>query len=176
MELDDVRITSDSQLVILQILGIYSANEPSLQKYKLLAKEISTKIKNIEWRHICRKDNRFTDALTFLASMLVDPTDRYINITTLCFPTIKKEEEADIMMVESEEGEKNDNKEDWRSQHHSYLEKGEVPRNRLVAHKLKSRVTNFELREGILYRRSFLGPSLRCLTRKEGMEILYEIH
>ncbi|XP_026429825.1 uncharacterized protein LOC113326284 [Papaver somniferum] len=79
-------------------------------------------------------------------------------------------------MVEREEGEKNDNEEDWRSQLHSYLEKGEVPRNRLEAHKLKSRASNYELREGVLYCRSFLGPSLRCLRRKEGMEILKPIH
>ncbi|XP_026444131.1 uncharacterized protein LOC113344349 [Papaver somniferum] len=108
--------------------------------------------------------------------MLVDPTARYLKIATLCFPSIKKEEEADVMMIEGEEGGKDDDEEDWRSQLHSYLEKGEVPRNNLEAHNLKSRATNYELREGVPYRGSFLGPSLRCLTRKEGTEILKAIH
>ncbi|XP_026411155.1 uncharacterized protein LOC113306430 [Papaver somniferum] len=66
--------------------------------------------------------------------------------------------------------------EHWRTELHLYLEKGDIPRNRLEAHKLKSRATNYELRDGILYTRSFLGPSLRCLTRKEGIEILKALH
>ncbi|XP_026442836.1 uncharacterized protein LOC113342539 [Papaver somniferum] len=118
MDLDNVRITSDSQLVIRHILGIYSVNKPSLQKYKLLPEELSAKIKNIEWRHISRKDNRFADALEFLTSMLKDPTARHLNITTLCFPSIKKEEEAAVMMIEGEEGDNNVDEEDWRSQLH----------------------------------------------------------
>ncbi|XP_026384066.1 uncharacterized protein LOC113279600 [Papaver somniferum] len=177
MKLDDIRITSDSQLVIRQIQGIYNMNEPSLQQYKGLVAELSSKIEKVNWRHICRNDNRFVDSLAFIASMIVDPTTRYIKIETLYFPSIRKEEEeADVMIVENTEEGKADEEEDWRSQLHSYLEKGKVPRNRLEAHKLKSCVTNYELREGVLYIKSFLGPSLRCLTRKEGMEILKVVH
>ena len=59
---------------------------------------------------------------------------------------------------------------------HAYLAKGETPRNRLETHKLKSRATNYELRDGLLYRKSFNGPSLRCLTREEGGKVLKMLH
>lgn len=58
VELEDVRITSDLQLVIRQIQGFYSTNEPSLQKYKQLVEELSAKIKNLEWRHISRNEKK----------------------------------------------------------------------------------------------------------------------
>ncbi|XP_026378632.1 uncharacterized protein LOC113273075 [Papaver somniferum] len=47
MKLDNVRITSDSQLVILQIEGTYNTNEPSLQKYNKLFAQLSSQIPKI---------------------------------------------------------------------------------------------------------------------------------
>ncbi|XP_026440640.1 uncharacterized protein LOC113339337 [Papaver somniferum] len=178
MKLEYARITSDSQLVIRQIEGVYRTNEPSFQKYKKLVGELSAQIPKINWRHISRKDNRLAYAFAFIPSMMVDPTARDIKIQTLFLPSINKEkcEDVDVMLVDNEEDEKANKAADWRTQLHLYLEKGEVPRNRLEAHKLKSRETNYELRDGVLYRRSFLGPSLRCLTRTEGMEILKALH
>ncbi|XP_026377630.1 uncharacterized protein LOC113271922 [Papaver somniferum] len=174
MKIEDARITSDLQLVIRQIEGVYSTNESSLQKYKKLVGELSAQIPKISWRHISTKDNRFADALAFIPSMMVDPTARDIKIQTLFLPSINKEEceDVDVMLVDSEEEEQVNKAADWRTQLHLYLEKGEVPRNRLEEHKLKSRATNYDLRDGVLYRRSFMGPSLRCLTRKEGIKIL----
>ncbi|XP_026458907.1 uncharacterized protein LOC113359500 [Papaver somniferum] len=178
MKIEDARITSDSQLVIRQIEGVYNTNEPSLQKYKKLVGELSAQIPKINWRHISRKDNRLAYGLSFIPSMMVDPTARDIKIQTLLLPSINKEqcEDVDVMLVDNEEERKANKAAYWRTQLHLYLEKGEVPRNKLEAHKLKSRATNYELRDGVLYRRSFLGPSLRCLTRKEGMEILKALH
>ncbi|XP_026442921.1 uncharacterized protein LOC113342670 [Papaver somniferum] len=178
MKLEYARITSDSQLVIRQIEGSYSTNDPSLQKYKKLVTELAFQIPKISWRHIYRKDNRFANALAFIPSMLVDPTARYIKIQTLFSPSIKKEkeEDADVMIIENTEEEQANKDADWRTHLHLYLEKGEVPRNRLEAHKLNSKATNYELRDGVLYRKSFLGPSLRCLTRKEGIEIPKALH
>ncbi|XP_026450952.1 uncharacterized protein LOC113351113 [Papaver somniferum] len=140
MGIEDARITSDSQLVIRQIEGTYSTNEPSLQKYEKLVMELA--------------------------------------IQTLFLPSIKKEEETEayVMIVEDKEEEQVNEDKYWRIELHLYLDKGEVPRKRLESHKLKIRATNYELRDGILYRRSFLGLSIRCLTRKEGIEIVKALH
>ncbi|XP_026431255.1 uncharacterized protein LOC113328356 [Papaver somniferum] len=169
MKIEDARITSDSQLVILQVEGTYSTNEPSLQKYKQFVMDLAARIPKISWRHIGRKDNRLADALAFIPSMLIDPVARDIKIEALFLPSIEKREttQTDVMTIENIEEETVREDKDWRTEIHLYLEKGEVPRKGLEAPKLRSRATNYELREGILYRRSFLGPSLRCLTRKE---------
>ncbi|XP_026377583.1 uncharacterized protein LOC113271875 [Papaver somniferum] len=178
VKIEDARIISDSQLVIRQIEGTYCTNEPSLQKYKQLAMDLAARIQKISWRPIGRKDNRLADALDFIPSMLKDPVARDIKIQTLFLPSIEKGEtiQTDMMAIEDMEEENVSEDKDWRTEIHLYLEKGEVPRKRLEAHKLKSRATNYELREGVLYRRSFLGPSLRCLTRKEGIQILKALH
>ncbi|XP_026428538.1 uncharacterized protein LOC113324435 [Papaver somniferum] len=179
MQIKESRITSDSLLVIRKIEGSYSTNEPSLQKYKKLVSELGAQIKKVSWRHIGRKDNRFADALAFIPSMLVDPVARELKIQTLFLPSVEKEEEekaVDAMIVENIPYEQRIGEEDWRTGLHLYLENGDVPKNMLEAHKLRSRAKNYELREGILYRRSFPGPSLRSLTRKEGIEILKALH
>ncbi|XP_026440506.1 uncharacterized protein LOC113339452 [Papaver somniferum] len=178
MKIEDARITSDSQLEIRQVEGTYSTNEPSLQKYKQLVMYLAARIPKISWRHIGRKDNRLSDALAFIPSMLIDPVARDIKIQTLFLPSIEKGEttQTDVMTIENMEEESVSEDKDWRTEIHLYIKKGEVPRKRLEAHKLKIRATNYELSEGVLYRRSFLGPSLRCLTRKEGIEILKALH
>ncbi|XP_026429310.1 uncharacterized protein LOC113325326 [Papaver somniferum] len=84
--------------------------------------------------------------------------------------------QTDVMIVDDTQEENVSEEKDWRTEIHSYLEKGELPRKRLEEHKLKTRATNYELRDEVLYRRSFLGPSLRCLTRTEGIEILKALH
>lgn len=165
IKLEDIKITSDSHLVIRQILGLYNTNEPSLQKYKQLIKYLSATTPNINWRHIYRKYNRFPDALAFISSMMVDPEAGYIKIETLLIPSINKDEiDVDVMIIESQEGDQEERKPVWRTTLHQYLQKAELPRNRLEAHKIMRKVTNYKLRDGVLYRRSFLGPSLRCLT------------
>ncbi|XP_026431401.1 uncharacterized protein LOC113328534 [Papaver somniferum] len=107
MEIKEERITSNSQLVIRQIEGKYCRNEPSLHKYKKLVMELAERIPNISWRHIGRKDNRITDALAFISSMLIDPIARYVKIQTLYLPSIKKEDETEpeVMIVEDKEEE-----------------------------------------------------------------------
>ncbi|XP_026445407.1 uncharacterized protein LOC113346002 [Papaver somniferum] len=165
MKIEDARITSDSQIVIIHIEGTYSTNEPSLQKYKKLVLDLSVRIPRLSWRHIGRKDNRIADALAFIPSMLLDPVARDIKIKALLLPYIKKGEETqtDIMMIDDMEEEKENEDLDWRTEIHSYLEKGELPMKRLEAHKLKSRATNYELRDGILHRSG--GRSLAYRTK-----------
>ncbi|XP_026430769.1 uncharacterized protein LOC113327862 [Papaver somniferum] len=133
----EARVTSDSQLVIRQIKGKYCTNEPSLQKYKRLVMELTERIPNISWRHIGRKDNRLADALAFVPSMLTDPIARDIKIQTLYLQSIKKEDEAeaDVMIVEDQEGDQMNKDKDWRTELHLYLDKGELPRKISEAHK-----------------------------------------
>ncbi|XP_026432313.1 uncharacterized protein LOC113329683 [Papaver somniferum] len=152
MQIKEARITSDSQLVIRQIEDSYSTNESSLQKYKKLVLELATQIKRVSWRHIGIKDNRFAYALAFIPSMLVDPVERELKIQTLFWPSVKKKEEeqkdVDAMIAENIPYEQIE-EEDWRTELRLYLEKGDIPRNRLEAHKLRSCATNYELRDGI---------------------------
>ncbi|XP_026417357.1 uncharacterized protein LOC113312835 [Papaver somniferum] len=194
MKLEDIRLTSDSQLVISQIKGKHNASDPIMQKYLKVVKQHAMKILKIVWRHIGQKDNWYADALAFISSMTVDPSVEYVFVR-LKNPSIEMEEQNEeslkeqseenieienedmkVMNLEMKKGTKESEEDDWRKPIYEYLERGELPRDRLEANKIKSRSTKYELREGILYRRYFLGPLLRCLSLKECMEILKAIH
>ncbi|XP_026443077.1 uncharacterized protein LOC113342923 [Papaver somniferum] len=175
MELDEVRITSDSQLVVRQIEGVYNTVDPVMKKYQQLVQDFSAKIRSIIWRNINRDHNRHANALSFIASMIENPKIGHIVIQRLMQPSVSREErELQVMTVEGEKSVMS--KEDWRTPIYSYLMKGDFPRDRQEANKIKRKSTNYEVREGILYRRSFLGPLMRCLSQEEGIEIMKSIH
>ncbi|XP_026440606.1 uncharacterized protein LOC113339578 [Papaver somniferum] len=134
MEIQDVRLTSDLQLVIRQIIGMYATHDPVLQRSKC------------RWRS-CNEDpyalySRSTRGKAYVA---VNTADRY------------------------KEG-------DWRKPIHLYLETGELPKCRPEINKIKSKSAAYELRDDIPYIKSYLGPLLRCLSKKKGQSILNELH
>ena len=57
-----------------------------------------------------------------------------------------------------------------------YLENGHLPTNTDEARKLQVRALKYVLIEGILYRKSFVIPYLRCLRPDEAREALREVH
>ncbi|KAL2228398.1 UNVERIFIED_CONTAM: hypothetical protein Sindi_1819500 [Sesamum indicum] len=65
---------------------------------------------------------------------------------------------------------------DWRTPVIRWLEEGHLPNNRWDAARLRTRAARFLLQEGVLYKKSFIHPLLRCLSQLEGLHILKEIH
>ena len=57
-----------------------------------------------------------------------------------------------------------------------YLETGEAPDDKKEAKKLKLRSAKFSLIEGVLYRRGYTIPLMRCLAQEEADYVLREIH
>ncbi|XP_026429247.1 uncharacterized protein LOC113325257 [Papaver somniferum] len=101
MGLDDVSITSDSQLVVRKIEGRYNVVDPVMQKYLQLVKEYSAEIRSIIWRNIGRANNRHTNDIAFIASMIEDPKIGHIQIERLMQPSVSKEEnELRVMIIE----------------------------------------------------------------------------
>ncbi|XP_026396661.1 uncharacterized protein LOC113291329 [Papaver somniferum] len=97
--------------------------------------------------------------------------------------TCQKREESDDEAKESDENksmteEDNGNKaeDDWRTPIHDYLDKGILPADVKESRKIESKATMYSLRDGVLYKSSFLGTLLRFLSRTEGRRILHDIH
>ncbi|XP_026378051.1 uncharacterized protein LOC113272432 [Papaver somniferum] len=76
----------------------------------------------------------------------------------------------------SDEENEDEAEDDLRIPVHQYLNKGTLPADVKEARKLESKAAIYSLRDGILYRRSFLGPMMRCLSRTKGRRILHDIH
>ena len=64
----------------------------------------------------------------------------------------------------------------WMSLIVHYLSSGELPDNKIVAHKIQVQATRFSLVNGQLYKQSLEGPYLKCLTTQQGQYILVELH
>ncbi|XP_026411041.1 uncharacterized protein LOC113306303 [Papaver somniferum] len=172
-----------------------------------LAQEHASKISNITFSHVRRKDNRHADALAFISSMLRDISTIAVQIGRIYEPSIerpisgtkealavqtramreaekeKKDEEVREPDNEAEESDKyqsmsdEDNEDEaWRIPIHQYLDRGTLPADVKEARKLESKAAMYSLRDGILYRRLFLGLLMRCLSRNDGRKILHDIH
>ena len=59
---DTIRIVSDSQLLVRQIIGVYKVKEPSLQHLHALCKERMKKL-NMTIEHVLREKNTQADAM-----------------------------------------------------------------------------------------------------------------
>ncbi|XP_076887304.1 uncharacterized protein LOC143537412 [Bidens hawaiensis] len=58
----------------------------------------------------------------------------------------------------------------------AYLSSGALPAGKAEARKIKHKALNYQLTDGILYRRSFLGPLLRCVDAEDANYLIWKIH
>ncbi|XP_026378677.1 uncharacterized protein LOC113273125 [Papaver somniferum] len=203
MGITDVRLTSDSQLVIRQIGLEYNVYYESLSAYMALVQTLASRIPNIKLRHLCRKEIRHADALAYISSMLKDESIQEIKIIRVYKPLVYPQEsfatnreddveedianddigeeiaddfhEDDIMTIANED-EDFKNEEDWRTEVHLFLKEGTLPTDLKQDRKVQSKEGRYDLRDGILYKKCFFGPLLRCLSREEGHRVLKDIH
>ncbi|XP_074374261.1 uncharacterized protein LOC141714654 [Apium graveolens] len=69
-----------------------------------------------------------------------------------------------------------DNNPNWMTLFINYLEKGELPEDKGKAQRLKAKTAKFFLEEGILFRRIFSSPILKCIDPAEAEYCLMEVH
>ncbi|XP_074323487.1 uncharacterized protein LOC141660402 [Apium graveolens] len=78
--------------------------------------------------------------------------------------------------MESEEVLEIENNPNWMTQFINYLEKGELPEDKGKAQRLKAKATKNFIEEGILSRRTFSSPILKCIGPGEAQYCLMEVH
>ncbi|KAL0306899.1 UNVERIFIED_CONTAM: hypothetical protein Sradi_6107200 [Sesamum radiatum] len=72
-------VTSEGELVVNQLLGLYEVKKPELLPYHNYAKRLMGWLGDVELEHLPRKDNKQADALAKLASTL-SKTDKEARI------------------------------------------------------------------------------------------------
>ncbi|KAL0395043.1 UNVERIFIED_CONTAM: hypothetical protein Slati_4470500 [Sesamum latifolium] len=175
-----VFVTSKGELVINQLLGLYEVKKSELLSYHNYAKRLMGWLGDVELEHLPRRDNKQADALAKLASIL-SMTDKEARIP-ICkswiIPPIFsddkddtfQEEENHVMEVfETEE-------EDWWQPLVDYLKYGKLPSDPRRRIDIRRRATRFIYYKGTLYRRSFEGIFLRCLSDDEKDQAMEEAH
>ncbi|KAJ4715162.1 Retrovirus-related Pol polyprotein from transposon opus [Melia azedarach] len=123
--------------------------------------------KQVKLQQIPREKNFQADMLSRLASLSETSLPGTVLVEVL--PRSSIEEPAEIVHCVSSPS-------CWMSPIKEYLEEGRLPEDQEAARKLKYRAARYCLIEGVLYRRSFTMPYLRCLHPDEADYVLREIH
>ncbi|XP_076920209.1 uncharacterized protein LOC143581267 [Bidens hawaiensis] len=116
--------------------------------------------------HIKRSENKSADALSKLASTNFEHFAKDIRVEVLDHPSVP---ENQVLVIQT-------GVESWMSPIIAYLSSGALPVGKAEARKIKHKALNYQLIEGILYRRSFLGPLLRCVDAEDANYLIREIH
>ncbi|XP_073154100.1 uncharacterized protein [Henckelia pumila] len=158
-----VHLYSDSQLVAQQVNGTYEVKNEKLKEYMRTIEEAKGFFDEVLFEQIPREDNEKADYLAKMASSLHSWKTREVVVQVELTPST---ELAPLAQEES----------DWRKELLDCIEKGELPKDPKKAYQLKQRGLRFVMMEGILYKRSFAGPLLKCIGPKEAHYVLKEIH
>ncbi|XP_073030804.1 uncharacterized protein [Primulina eburnea] len=155
---------SDSQLITQQIKGAYEVKDDRMLKYLHLIKAQAEVFVDWSIEQIPREENGEADALAKMAASLSEDRTREVLFISLVVLAIEEEE----MLPVPEDS--------WMVPLIKFIRNGELPEEKARAQKIKRQPPRFVLLNNVLYRRSFQGPLLKCLSGKEVIYVLREIH
>ncbi|KAG9458147.1 hypothetical protein H6P81_002655 [Aristolochia fimbriata] len=159
-----------------EIIGDFEVRKDELVPYQKEAQRLLEKIPNATLGHVPRASNTQADALAGIAASLAQFDARPERIP-ICerwvVPTLEKfstKEEINLVSVYTIE------EEDWRQQFFDYLEHKKLPEELKARAYVRRVAPKFCLFNNTLYRRSYDGILLRCVSKEEGQALLSEAH
>ncbi|XP_017252905.2 uncharacterized protein LOC108223256 [Daucus carota subsp. sativus] len=164
LSIRNLTIYSDSQIVVWQTNGEYLAKDPILTKYQALVKSYLTLIPGFKILQVNREENAEADNLSRLVQNSTD-LDSWVYFEELHKPTIEQEGIFEI-----------NNDPTWMTPLSNYTEKGELPEDKGKAQRLKAKAAKFFVEGGILFRRTYSAPILKCIGPEESEYCLREVH
>ncbi|GJZ51382.1 reverse transcriptase domain-containing protein, partial [Tanacetum coccineum] len=167
MGVRNVRVSVDSKLVANQVLGAYVAKEQNMIKYLEKVKSLVSGFSSFSISQVPRSKNKKADALSKIVSTSFAHLSKQVLAEILKEKSIHEEEVATVV---EEEGTTR------MTPIIEYLKDGTLPADRKEARKLRIKDRQYELLEGILYKRSFLKPWLRCVGPLQVDYVIREIH
>ncbi|CAM8984212.1 unnamed protein product [Rhodiola kirilowii] len=177
IRIDKMDIYGDSQLVINQVLGEYEVRKDDLIPYHRHATQLLNEFDSISIGHVPRSANKLADALANLAANLALGAEETMSIPVCnrwVVPPLEENEEnmESSNVVYAYEIER----EDWRQPIINFLDHQKLPTDPRHKAEIRRRAPRFIHYKGTLYRRSFLGQWLRCLSEEEAVEVMQEAH
>ncbi|XP_076960102.1 uncharacterized protein LOC143636377 [Bidens hawaiensis] len=140
-------------LIAGQINGTYEAKNDVMASYLSQAKDMILQFSSPKVIHIKRSENKSADALSKLASTNFEHFAKDIRVEVLNQPSIPQHQ---VLVIQS-------GVESWMTPTIAYLTSGVLPEEKAVARNIRHKALNYQVQDGFLYRRSFLGPLLICV-------------
>ncbi|KAJ6839122.1 uncharacterized protein M6B38_316615 [Iris pallida] len=176
LDIEFLEAYGDSQLIVNQVRGTYEVRNPDLIPYHQVVIELVLSFKGFFIEFVPRSQNLEADALASLAADLAVPIRRQNTIILLdrdlfCVKNNLYIEQSYITESSSQQR-------DWRSPFIDYAVHGILPEDPKEAASSKRRSFQFyyDLSLHILYRRSYDGILLYCLSESEAKQTLHEAH
>ncbi|XP_071694828.1 uncharacterized protein [Rutidosis leptorrhynchoides] len=138
-----------------------------MRQYVKLVEAISKKFDNLEVVQIPRNKNKKADVLSKLATLTFDHLHKRVLVEELKERSIH--EKPIMTIVEGD-------KETWKTPYLRYLHDGGLPIDKAEARRIRITAPMYEIVNGALYRKSYNGPLLRCLTDDEALKVVKEMH
>nr|XP_011465143.1 PREDICTED: uncharacterized protein LOC101299390 [Fragaria vesca subsp. vesca] len=178
MRIDALQAYGDSQLIVRQVNDEYAVRNENLMPYHQRVKYLMARFQEVHVSHIPRSENDKADALAKLAASLTLPNEKDIQITVgerrLLTPALERIEESyeayAVTVFEVEE------ESDWRKCMIEYCQSGKLPSDPRKRVYIRRTALRFVYINDILYRRSFDGILLRCLSKEEAAHALRDTH
>ncbi|XP_071921892.1 uncharacterized protein [Coffea arabica] len=144
---ESLRVHSDSQLIVNQVLGNYEIKEESLKRYVAKAHELRGLFKQFTLEQVPRSQNKRADALSKLASNSFGTLNREVLAEVVKRQAYEQLDTTVIQVVNS-----------WMDPIVQYLANRELPSNRDETRKLLLNSRRYVLTDGVLYRKLCLSP------------------
>ncbi|XP_076941288.1 uncharacterized protein LOC143610792 [Bidens hawaiensis] len=137
-----------------------------MASYVSQAKDLMLQFSSCKVIYIKRSENKSADALSKLASTNFEHFTKEIHIEILDRPSVPQRQ---VLVIQT-------GIESWMTPIIAYLSSGALPEEKTTARKIKHKALNYQMHDGILYQRSFLGPLLRCVDAEDANYLIREVH
>ncbi|XP_058103548.1 uncharacterized protein LOC131247126 [Magnolia sinica] len=154
-----LEVRCDSQLMVNHIFTGYEAKEIRIVAYLAETQKLIERFWSCTINHIPRAENSWADALARLASATEGKIPRIILVKFMKSSSIDQLGREMANAVETTPS--------WMDPIYNYLVSGKVPQDRLKAQRLKIRAARYIILDGILYKKGYSQPYLRCLRPEE---------
>ncbi|KAL8134680.1 hypothetical protein AgCh_009635 [Apium graveolens] len=165
LRVKNLKVRGDSKLIISQVQGEFEARDDTMAKYVRLVRAVMTQFNECHIEHIPREENAKADALSKFASSEIEESSGSVYFRVLKTRSIDVKLVAPIGLETS-----------WIDPIKAHIQTGWLPSDATEARKLTVRALRYSLIDGILYKRSFVVPYLRCLRPDEARLALEEVH
>ncbi|GJT33445.1 reverse transcriptase domain-containing protein [Tanacetum coccineum] len=167
MGIKNLQANVDSRLVVNQVNGSYVAKESGMVQYLEKVKTLVSNFKEFSIKQVPRSENKKADALSNIASTSFAHLSKQVLVEELQEKSIHEKE---VLAIVEEEGQT------WMTPICEYLTKEILPEYKKKARMVRRKASRYTMINGTLYKKSFLGPWLRCVGPLQANYVLREIH
>ncbi|GJT14740.1 reverse transcriptase domain-containing protein [Tanacetum coccineum] len=148
----------DSRLVANQVNGSYVAKESGMIQYLNKVKTLARSFREFSIKQVPRSENKKADALSKIASTSFAHLSKQVLVEELKEKSIEEEGNT------------------WMTPICEYLTKEILLADKKKARAVRRKAARYTMINGTLYKKSFLGPWLRCVGPLQANYVLREIH